>query len=519
MVVARWAALRILRWAMVVGGMVLLAGAAWGLVGAGGEMRTPAAAETPRIHGPMVYGARPGHPFLYRIPCTGVRPMRFAVKGLPGSLQVDAATGIMSGTTPLGRGAYRMTLEASNGLGKTSRKFTVVVGDVLGLTPQMGWNDWYTHYAHPTDGDIRAAADAMVASGMAEYGYQYIDIDDAWERKPGSDVAELKGPVRDAQGWILPNARFPDMKALTEYVHGYGLKAGIYSSPGPTTCAGFEGSYGHEEQDAEQIGSWGFDLLKYDMCSYGKMLKDRSAAEIEKPYLKMDGALGKLDRDVVLNLCEYGWGDVWKWGRSVGGSSWRTTGDLGWTKGTTLPGFYSVGFANAALDAYAGPGGWNDPDYLLMGTVGDARRAALAPKLTSLTAGEQYSYMSMWSLMASPLFFSGDMAKLDAFTLNVLDNAEVIDVDQDALGRQAKVQRRNAQEMVMVKPMQDGSVAIGLFNLGTEAHAIAVSWKDAGMSGKLKVRDVWRKKDVGRSRDGFTAMVGPHDVELIRVRR
>jgi alpha-galactosidase len=483
------------------------------------ELRTPKAPDTPRINGPVIYGARPGHPFLYRIPCTGLRPMHFAVKGLPSTLTIDPASGIISGTTPQRRRSYRLTLTATNSLGTSSRTFTIAVGDTLGLTPQMGWNDWYTHYTHPTDLDIRAAADAMVSSGMADYGYQFIDIDDAWERKPGSDVPAWMGPLRSESGSILPNARFPDMKALTDYIHAKGLRSGIYSSPGPLTCAGFEASYGHEAADARQFSQWGFDLLKYDLCSYSKEMKDQSLGELEKPYVMMGQLLGGLDRDIVLNLCEYGKGDVWKWGKSVGGSSWRTTGDLGWKKATSLPGFYTVGFANAALDAYAGPGGWNDPDYLMIGTVGDARKSALPPQLTSLTPGEQYSYMSMWALMASPLFFSGDMAKLDDFTLNILDNSEVIDVDQDPLGKQAKVLRHTAEEFVLAKPMADGSTVVGLFNVGPEPRTISLNWKDVGLSGKIKARDVWRQKDLGAFEDSFTSLVPVHDVTLIRIKR
>jgi alpha-galactosidase len=482
------------------------------------DLRTPKAPLTPKINGPVIYGARAGHPFLYRIPCTGVRPMRFSVKGLPVSLTLDTASGIISGVAPEKPGNYSLTLKAANKLGKTSRALTVAVGDKLGLTPQMGWNDWYTHYAHPTDGDIRAAADAMVSSGMADYGYQFVDIDDAWERQPGSNVPDLTGPPRDLSGSILPNNRFPDMKALTDYIHSYGLKAGIYSSPGPLTCAKFEGSYGHEAADARQVSQWGFDLLKYDLCSYRTILKDQSLPELQEPYIRIGSLLRNLDRDVILNMCQYGKGDVWKWGKAVGGESWRTTGDLGWAKNDALPGFYSVGFANAALDAYAGPGGWNDPDYILIGTIGNARKPTLPPQPTSLTAGEQYSYMSMWSLMAAPLFFSGDMAKLDAFTLNVLDNSEILDIDQDALGRQGRVLRHTSQEFVLVKPLADGSMAIGLFNLGSVPLTMSVDWKDVGFKGTVKVRDVWRQKNLGVFANSFTSLVPVHDVILIRIK-
>jgi alpha-galactosidase len=307
------------------------------------------------------------------------------------------------------------------------------------------------------------------------------------------------------------------MAGLTAYIHSLGLKAGVYSGPGPQTCAGLEASYLHEASDAQQYAKWGFDLLKYDWCSYTRVAKDKSLPELQKPYIKMSTALAKQDRDIVLNMCQYGMGDVWKWGRKVGGMSWRTTDDLGAVKGSTLPGFYLVGFANAPLDAYAGPGGFNDPDYILIGTVGDANHSNLAAKKTPLNPEEQYSYMSMWSLMASPLFFSGDMTKLDDFTINVLCNAEVIDIDQDTLGKQAKVVRKNQQEMVLAKSLEDGSVAVGLFNLSEGPLNISIDWKDVARSGKLTVRDVWRQKDIGSFTDGFKSPVAPHDVVFVRL--
>ncbi|HEX4031020.1 MAG TPA: putative Ig domain-containing protein [Terracidiphilus sp.] len=481
------------------------------------EIRTPKPSKAPRINGPKIYGARPGHPFLYRIPCTGNRPMRFSVSGLPSSLHLDPASGIITGATPATLGEFMLTLKAKNARGKASRPFKVVVGDTIGLTPQMGWNDWYTFYAHPTDSLVRKAADAMVASGMADFGYQYVDMDDAWERKPGSTDEQLGGPPRDANGNILPNAYFPNMPSLTAYIHSLGLKAGIYSGPGPLTCARFEASYQHEDADAHQIAAWGFDLLKYDWCSYRSVVKSNDLADLQLPYRKMSAFLKNQDRDIVFNMCQYGMGDVWKWGREVGGNSWRTTGDLGAVRGGTLPGFYAVGFANAAHNAFAGPGGWNDPDYILIGTVGDALNSARPAKPTTLTAGEQYSYMSMWSLMASPLIFSGDMNKLDAFTLNVLCNAEVIDIDQDSLGKQAKIVRKTDQEFILAKPLEDGSVAVGLFNLTEQPRTISFDYAEAGTSGRQRVRDVWRQKDIGSFANSFKGQVGAHDVLLVKL--
>jgi alpha-galactosidase len=480
-------------------------------------LRTPKAPATPRINGPKVYGVRPGRPFLYRIPCTGVRPIHFEAKDLPASLKLDGDTGIISGSAPQKPGEYRVMLMASGRDGNVTRGFTIEVGDKIGLTPQMGWNDWYTYYNRITDSDVRAAAKAMIDSGMADYGYQYVDIDDCWATKPGSADPALNGPARDADGAILPNQRFPDMPALTDYIHSMGLKAGIYTSPGPLTCGRFEGSYQHEDVDAHQFAKWGFDLLKYDWCSYRQVATGKTLEDYEKPYRQMGGILAGLDRDVALNMCQYGLGDVWQWGKEVGGNSWRTTGDLGVVRDTSLPGFYSIGFANALHSAYAGPGGWNDPDYILIGTIGNARHSEDPSHTTTLTPDEQYSYMSMWSLMAAPLFFSGDMTKLDALTLNVLCNAEVIGIDQDSLGKQGRIVRQEDQEFILAKPLDDGSLAVGLFNLSPTPRTITVKWSDLGVKGRQKVRDVWRQDDLGTFKNSFGTAVPNHGVILVRL--
>jgi alpha-galactosidase len=211
--------------------------------------------------------------------------------------------------------------------------------------------------------------------------------------------------------------------------------------------------------------------------------------------------------------------DVWNWGGDVGGHSWRTTGDLGLEKSARLPGFYSIGFKNAEHAASARPGRWNDPDYILIGSVGDAFHIDAPAKPTSLTADEQYSYMSMWSLMAAPLFFAGDMNQLDEFTLNVLCNAEVIGVDQDPLGWQARVIRHNDSEFVLAKPLEDGSVAVGLFNLGEAPAKLSVTWAELGIEGSRRVRDLWRQKDAGSAGGQYSATVNRHGVALVRLVR
>jgi alpha-galactosidase len=477
---------------------------------------TPKPGPKPRINGPKVYGCRPGRPFIYRIPCTGRRPMTFSAENLPGTLTLNAATGIITGTVPQQRGDYLVTLKADNRHGSAKRPFKIVVGDELALTPPMGWNSWYIYYWRVTEQKMRQAADAMVASGMADFGYAYVNIDDCWMVKPDSNDPMLGGPPRDADGAIRSNGHFPDMKALADYIHAKGLKAGLYTSPGPRTCQGYEGTYQHEEIDAHKFAQWGFDFLKYDWCSYRRVATGQGADRVQSPYRKMGAILPQLDRDIVFNLCQYGMGDVWTWGGEVGGNCWRTTGDLGLAKGTSLPGFYRIGFSNAQHWKYARPGQWNDPDYILIGWVGDARKQAVG-KPTSLTPNEQYSYMSMWCLMAAPLIFSGDMNKLDPFTLNILCNAEVIEVDQDPLGKQAPIIAKTDDYFIMAKDMDDGSKAVGLFSTSQVPIIVAVTWNELGIEGPHRVRDLWRQKNLGTYKEGLEAKIARHGVVLVRI--
>lgn len=213
---------------------------------------TPKPGPRPRINGPAVYGCRPGRPFLYRIPATGERPIQFRVAGLPKGLSLDAERGIITGVVPKA-GEYRITFHAVNAHGWDKRKFKIVCGDTLALTPPMGWNHWYTHYDRITDTLMRQAADVMISSGMADVGYQYVNIDDCWMNAPKHSDPKRVGPLRDAAGTLIPNQYFPDMKALTDYIHSLGLKAGTYTSPGPLTCAGFAGAYRHEAQYTRQF--------------------------------------------------------------------------------------------------------------------------------------------------------------------------------------------------------------------------------------------------------------------------
>ena len=473
---------------------------------------TPPAPPEPRINGPKVYGGRPGNPFLYRIPATGERPMQFAADNLPAGLRLDAATGIIAGTNPP-RGEYAVTLRAKNARGESARSFKIVSGDTLALTPPMGWNHWYTHYDRITDALMRQAADVMIASGMADVGYQYVNIDDCWPNAPEHRDPLRVGPLRDAQGNVLANKHFPDMKALTDYIHAKGLKAGIYTSPGPFTCARFTGAWQHEEPDARRFAEWGFDFLKHDWCSYGKVVEGRNDPDrFKEPYILMGGILKRQPRDIVLNLCQYGMGNVWEWGAEVGGHSWRTGGDLGFE----LERIFEVALKNVGIRQHNKPGAWNDPDYIQIGWIGNARGGG-EPRPCAMTPTEQYAFMSLWCLMASPLFFSGDMGQIDAFTLNVLCNPEVIEIDQDPLGQCARLVGIDEDTFILVKDLEDGSRAVGLCNRGEWEAEIVAPWAALGLAGRQKVRDLWRQKDLGVFEDAFRAKVPRRGVVLVRV--
>lgn len=479
-----------------------------------GQILTPKPSPAPRVNGPAVFGVRPGSPFLYAIPATGERPLEYAVAGLPAGLSLDPKTGRISGFLRE-RGEYPVVLRVSNRLGKAEKKFKIVCGDTVALTPPMGWSSWYMAYTNISDAMIRAQAKAMADSGLADHGYVYVNIDDGWNIKLESADPAVGGPARDASGDLLPNRNFPDMKAMCDYVHGLGLKPGIYISPGPATCAGYEGSYGHEEQDARLFAAWGFDFLKYDWCNYSKVVPDRSLENLKKPYLLMKGILDRLGRDLVYNLCQYGMGNVWEWGREVGGNYWRTTGDLGippedkslWTSMST------IGFGQAGKETFAGPGGWNDPDNILIGNI--LWNDKLVP--TPLTPDEQYTYMSLWSLLAAPLVFGGDLTQLDDFTLGLLGNDEVIEINQDPLGRQAAPVVKSGKTEVWAREMEDGSMAVGLFNRGDESTTVTARWDELGIRGPRRVRDVWRQYDFDVHDGWFTQKVRRHGAVLLRL--
>lgn len=460
---------------------------------------TPPAPAAPRINGAKVFGVRPGSPFLFKIAATGEKPFQYSVEYLPAGLSVNANTGIITGSL-LKAGDYKMNFVVKNNVGETKREFTVRCGNLLALTPPMGWNSWNCWGLSVSDEKVKSSAQAIIDKGLIDHGWTYMNIDDGWEVEK-----------RTVKNEIVANAKFPDMKALGNWLHEKGLKFGIYSSPGPQTCGGYLGSYKFEKLDAATYAGWGIDYLKYDWCSYGDLKegKDTSLAAYQKPYKVMQAALRSQKRDIVYSLCQYGMKDVWKWGATVDGNCWRTTGDIT----DTWRSLSSIGFNQTVQFPYAQPGRWNDPDMLIVGQVGWGEN--LHP--TRLNPDEQYTHISLWCLLSAPLLIGCDASKLDDFTLNLLTNDEVLAVNQDPLGKQARQVVANIDYQVWVKELEDGTKAIGIFNLTEEHMNITINWDEMGMSNKCKVRDLWRQKDLGSFKESFATRVVPHGVVLIKV--
>jgi alpha-galactosidase len=367
-------------------------------------------------------------------------------------------------------------------------------------SPPMGWNSWNKLHRYVTDTDVREMADTMVASGMVSAGYVYVNIDDTWE---GS---------RDAEGNITTNNKFPDMKALAAYIHSRGLKIGIYSSPGPKTCADYEGSYGHEEQDAKQFAIWEIDYLKYDWCSGGSVYREQ---DMQAVYQKMGDALLKAGRPIVYSLCQYGVNEVWKWGAKVGANLWRTTSDIAdnWKSldeigfGSSVPGQHT----QLEIFPFTKAGHFNDPDMLEVGNGG-------------MTDDEYRLHMSLWSLLSAPLLAGNDLRTMTDETKGILLNTELIAVDQDkALSPPKRIfgsdtDHTSAVSIVLAKTLSDGSVAVGMFNRSEQPLTISVTWKSLGLTGKtVQVRGLWAHRSAKIFADGYTAYVPKHGVVMLRL--
>lgn len=480
----------------------------------------PSRSAAPLINYPRITGGTPGRPFLFRIPASGDGDLTFTATNLPGGLSLDARSGIITGSLKAD-GRTDVPVTVKNAKGQTSSAVITIIAnkDALALTPPLGWNSWNVWGGIVKDAHVRAAADGMVRSGLAAQGYTYINIDDAWEGgwRKGPDGRNDVAAGRDASGEIVTNEKFPDMKGLVDYIHGKGLKAGIYSGPGNTTCQGLAASYQHEAQDARTYAKWGFDYLKYDWCGYPVQANTNSPLDVlQKPYTLMRGVLDTLDRDIVFSLCQYGWGKVWEWGDQVGGNLWRVTGDIT----DTWVSMSSIGFQQTGHEKFAGPGHWNDTDMLVVGHLGWGRLET--PRPTNLSPNEQLTHISLWALQAAPLLIGADMTQIDDWTINLLGNREVLAINQDPLGRAAGRVASDNWTQVWARPLADGTFAVGLFNRAPVATPVTVTFADIGAADGSPVRFPWTQQDASSLVGGakaYTATVPRHGVVLVRVGR
>jgi alpha-galactosidase len=366
-------------------------------------------------------------------------------------------------------------------------------------TPPMGWNSWNYFAGKVTDKDIRGAADQLVSTGMKDAGYIYVNIDDTWEGE------------RDSTGLLHTNAKFPNMKALADYVHSKGLKLGIYSGPGNKTCMEYPASLGHEEQDAKMYADWGIDYLKYDLCSFlwETMAKQAPTDKIEQmrmmhgAYIKMGKALQATGRPIVFSLCQYGWDAPWEWAPALGGNLWRTTGDITpeWDR------IAVIAFSQAGLEKYAGPGHWNDPDML---EVGNGK----------LTMAENRSHFSMWAMLAAPLLAGNDLTSMKPEVTAILTNRDVIAIDQDHLGKQGTRAYAEGEVEVWTRHLAGGALAVAVINCAENdrfsTHPFHLNLTKLGLHGPQKGKDLWTGKEVELT-DNQAVELTAHDVLLVRI--
>ena len=484
---------------------------------------TPAPANKPRINTAPVFGVTPGNPFLFTIVATGEKPILFSADRLPKGLTLDSKTGIITGKL-MEKGNHEVVLKAQNQLGKSQKSLVIKVGDTISLTPPMGWNGWNSWARQIDGGKVIASAKAMVNMGLKDHGWNYVNIDDAWQGNRAGKYNAMQA-----------NEKFSNFKGMIDEIHGMGLKLGVYSTPWITSYAGYIGGssniesgafpdsvknnkrsfryigkYRFEKEDALQMADWGVDFLKYDW-------------RLEVPSAeRMSIALKKSGRDIIYSLSNSApFNDVKDWVRIS--NMYRTGPDIR----DSWHGLYRCTFTLDKWGPYGGPGHWNDPDMMILGNV--TTGTDMHP--TRLTPDEQYSHISLFALLSAPLLIGCPIEQLDAFTLNLLTNDEVIDIDQDPLGKSARLMADEGGVQTWLKPMQDGSYAVGFFNTddygklpqsffrwGTEKPKnFNVMFAKLGLKGKWRVQDVWRQKNLGVKESSFTSIIPHHGVMMYRL--
>ena len=369
----------------------------------------------------------------------------------------------------------------------------------LAATPPMGWNSWNKFGCSINEKLLMEVADKLVSSGMRDAGYNYIVIDDCWQVS------------RDSVGNIVADPKsFPNgIKALADYIHGKGLKLGIYSCAGSLTCQGRPGSRGYQFQDARQYARWGVDYLKYDWCS-------NEGQNAEAAYRTMSDALKACGRPIVFSICEWGESQPWKWAKGVG-HLWRTTADIRDCYQCKFDwggvGVLDIIDTLADLYPYAGPGHWNDAEMLEIGNGG-------------MTRDEYSTHFSMWSMLAAPLMAGNDVRSMDKETLEILTNREVIAVDQDSLGQQARRFMDMGDHEIWAKPLAHGEVAVCFLNRTDKTWSLDYNWKKNIMyfahdvnvyKNEYTVRDLWKHKDIGTTRANTKEVIPAHGVLMVRL--
>jgi alpha-galactosidase len=484
---------------------------------------TPEPPAIPRINSARVFGATPGNPFLFAIAATGDRPMSFSAEKLPKGLKIDKNTGIITGSVAE-RGTYKVVLKAKNARGATTSDLKIKIGDTIALTPPMGWNGWNSWARNIDREKVVSSANALIKKGLNQHGWTYINIDDAWQGQRGGKFNAIQ-----------PNEKFPQFQEMIAYIHSLGLKVGIYSTPWITSYAGYTGGssdlkngflsdsvknnkrafryigkYRFEKEDAMQMALWGIDYLKYDW-------------RLEVPSAeRMSVALRQSGRDILYSISNSApFANVKDWVRLT--NSYRTGPDIrdSWNS------LFTSAFTLDKWSPYGGPGHWNDPDMMILGDV--TTGSELHP--TRLTPDEQYTHVSLFSLLSAPMLIGCPIEKLDAFTLNLLTNDEVIAIDQDPLGKPARLVMEEQGIQVWLKLLEDGSYAVGLFNIGDfgqtpqsyfrwgdeKAGSFVFDLEKAGLTKKYKFRDVWRQKDLGEFRSLYTTSIPHHGVAMLRL--